>query len=394
MKALRHPNVVQLHEVMQTANHIYLVLEVVTGGELFDKIVSVRKFDEATARKYFQQLIAGVQYCHDQGIAHRDIKPENLLLDATDTLKISDFGLSNLQPMNKTGLLQTVCGTPNYVSPEVLKEKGYNGFVADAWSCGIVLFVMLAGYLPFDDINMNALFNKIERGDYRLARHFSDPVKDIISKLLCVDPVKRLTIDGVIKHPWFQVDLDKSILRHDSPKVAAPSAQQVASAIQDTKEDGEDTSVSPGESALSPPGGAASPNSKPVAASGDATIDAFQVISRLTSGALNPCMTASTEVGIVRKVTYLLIDGTAKDVVSTFQMVSCNTKMMNGEIKGFFNGSNGLLTFTATVIQTSVADRSLVEIKRGRGDIFEFQTLIKQFCTAFGAKLRSQLVEE
>jgi len=194
MKMLKQPNIVQLKEVMQTANHIYLVLELVTGGELFDKIVAAKRFDETTARKYFHQLVSGVHYCHSQGIAHRDLKPENLLLDANDTLKISDFGLSNLQRGGADGqgtLLQTVCGTPNYVAPEVLKERGYNGITADIWSCGVVLFVMLAGYLPFDDPNMNALFNKIERGEYRMARHFTEPAKDLIAKMMTVDPLKR-----------------------------------------------------------------------------------------------------------------------------------------------------------------------------------------------------------
>eukprot|EP00759_Apiculatamorpha_spiralis_P037264 PhF_6_TR37184/c2_g2_i1/m.54776 len=176
MKVLKHENIVQLREVLQTANHIYLVLELVTGGELFDRIVAAKRFDEATARRYFQQLIMGTYYCHMQGIAHRDLKPENLLLDGNDNLKISDFGLSNLQrggPQGNGTLLQTVCGTPNYVAPEVLKEKGYNGMMADVWSCGVILFVMLAGYLPFDDPNMNHLFNKIERGDFRMAKNFS-----------------------------------------------------------------------------------------------------------------------------------------------------------------------------------------------------------------------------
>ena len=179
MKLLRHEHIVQLREVLQTQKHIYLILEIITGGELFDKIVAAKRFEEPVARRYFQQLIMGVYYCHQQGIAHRDLKPENLLLDGNDNLKISDFGLSNLQRGGAGGggtLLQTVCGTPNYVAPEVLKEKGYNGITADIWSCGVILFVMLAGYLPFDDPNMNALFNKIERGDYRMARHFSEPV--------------------------------------------------------------------------------------------------------------------------------------------------------------------------------------------------------------------------
>eukprot|EP01061_Rhynchopus_euleeides_P011322 TRINITY_DN20895_c0_g3_i3.p1 TRINITY_DN20895_c0_g3~~TRINITY_DN20895_c0_g3_i3.p1 ORF type:complete len:236 (+),score=86.05 TRINITY_DN20895_c0_g3_i3:281-988(+) len=166
MKLLDHENVVKLYEVLQTQRHIYLVLEVVTGGELFDRIVAAKRFDEKTARGFFQQLILGLYYCHTQQVAHRDLKPENLLLDGRDNLKITDFGLSNLQrgalndPKGGGAMLQTVCGTPNYVAPEVLKEAGYNGITADIWSCGVILFVMLAGYLPFDDQNMNALFNK------------------------------------------------------------------------------------------------------------------------------------------------------------------------------------------------------------------------------------------
>jgi len=236
MKQLKHSNIVQLKEVMQTANHIYLVLELVTGGELFDKIVQAKRFDEPTARRYFHQLIMGIFYCHQQGIAHRDLKPENLLLDGNDVLKITDFGLSNLQRVGPNGagtLLQTVCGTPNYVAPEVLAEKGYNGIFADCWSCGVVLFVMLAGYLPFDDPNMNALFNKIERGDYRMARHFSDPVKDLIGKLLTVDPSKRLTTDGIIAHPWFQIGFDPRQFTEGNSIKDDVTASQIGTAIQD-----------------------------------------------------------------------------------------------------------------------------------------------------------------
>ncbi|EPY30101.1 serine/threonine kinase [Angomonas deanei] len=200
MNTLRHPNVVLLNEVLQSSNHYYLVLELVTGGELFDKILEAKRFDESTARGYFHQLIAGLFFCHEHGFAHRDLKPENLLLDSKGVLKISDFGLSNLQ---QDILLQTVCGTPNYVAPEVLMERGYNGLAADLWSCGVVLYVMLAGRLPFEDRNMNVLLGKIERGEYQMIRHISDPAKDLISRMLTVDPRSRISMDEVIAHPWF-----------------------------------------------------------------------------------------------------------------------------------------------------------------------------------------------
>lgn len=237
MKLLKHPHVVRLFEVMQTLNHIYIVLELVSNGELFERIVESRRFDEDTGRKYFQQLISGLYYCHQQNIAHRDLKPENLLLDEKDNLKISDFGLSNLQREGEE--LGTVCGTPNYVAPEVLSEKGYNGFMADVWSCGVILFVMLAGYLPFDDQNTNALFNKIERGDYRMSRHFTEDCKDLISKMLVVDAKKRYTLDQCIAHKWFQVGWDPSMINgnKETPGHIEVSREQVSSAVKDIDEE-------------------------------------------------------------------------------------------------------------------------------------------------------------
>lgn len=216
MKRLRQPNIIELHEVMQTSNHIYLVMELVTGGELFEKIARERRFSEEMARSYFHQLICGIHYCHKINVAHRDLKPENLLLDANGTLKISDFGLSNIQrpsPGAGSTMLQTVCGTPNYVAPEVLREQGYDGLKADIWSCGVVLYVMLAGYLPFDDENVNALFTKIERGEYRMARYFTAEAKDLIGKMLTVDPEERIALQGIIDHPWFQIDWDPDMLK-------------------------------------------------------------------------------------------------------------------------------------------------------------------------------------
>jgi 5'-AMP-activated protein kinase catalytic alpha subunit len=128
LKALNHPNVVFMKEVMQTKNHIYIVLELVTGGELFGELCQARRFDEERARKYFQQLIVGLHHCHTNGVAHRDLKLENLLLDSQGVLKINDFGLSNFQSTNEK--LQTCCGTPNDVAPEVLLDAGYNGKIA------------------------------------------------------------------------------------------------------------------------------------------------------------------------------------------------------------------------------------------------------------------------
>jgi len=142
MKLLKHDNIVELKQVMQTETKIFIVMELVTGGDLFRKIVTSKKFDEATARHYFRQLINAVQCCHSSGIAHRDIKPENILLDEKGNVKVADFGLANFQRDGE--LMKTVCGTHRYAAPEVLGEENYDGKQADMWSC-LLLFAMVAG---------------------------------------------------------------------------------------------------------------------------------------------------------------------------------------------------------------------------------------------------------
>ncbi|XP_042448983.1 CBL-interacting protein kinase 32-like [Zingiber officinale] len=161
MKLIKHPNVVRIYEVMGSKSKIFIILEFATRGELFNKIVNHGRMREDEARRYFQQLINAVDYYHSRGVYHRDLKPENLLLDAYGNLKVLDFGLSALsQQVRDDGLLHTTCGTPNYVAPEVLNDRGYDGATADLWSCGVILFVLLAGYLPFEDSNIITLYKK------------------------------------------------------------------------------------------------------------------------------------------------------------------------------------------------------------------------------------------
>nr|QSH71651.1 CBL-interacting protein kinase [Hedychium coronarium] len=205
MKLIKHPNVVRIYEVMGSKTKIFIVLEFITGGELLDKIINHGRMRESEARKYFQQLINAVDYCHSRGVYHRDLKPENLLLDAYGNLKISDFGLSALsQQVRGDGLLHTACGTPNYVAPEVLNDRGYDGATADLWSCGVILFVLLAGYLPFEDSNLMTLYNKISAAEFTCPTWFSLEVKILLTRILDPNPMIRITVPEILKNEWFK----------------------------------------------------------------------------------------------------------------------------------------------------------------------------------------------
>ncbi|KAJ7006991.1 CBL-interacting serine/threonine-protein kinase 8 [Populus alba x Populus x berolinensis] len=203
MKLVRHPYVVRLHEVLASRTKIYIILEFITGGELFDKIVHHGRLSEAEARRYFQQLIDGVDYCHSKGVYHRDLKPENLLLDSQGNLKISDFGLSAL-PEQGTSLLRTTCGTPNYVAPEVLSHKGYDGAIADVWSCGVILYVLMAGYLPFDELDLTTLYSKIDRAEFSCPSWFPVGAKSLIHRILDPKPETRITVEQIRNDEWFK----------------------------------------------------------------------------------------------------------------------------------------------------------------------------------------------
>ncbi|CAH2079999.1 unnamed protein product [Thlaspi arvense] len=205
MKIVRHPNIVRLYEVLASPSKIYIVLEFVTGGELFDRIVHNGRIEENEARKYFQQLVDAIAHCHCKGVYHRDLKPENLLLDVNGNLKVSDFGLSAL-PQRGVELLRTTCGTPNYVAPEVLSGQGYDGSAADIWSCGVILFVILAGFLPFSETDLPALYRKINAAEFSCPPWFSAEVKSLIQRILDPNPKTRIKIQGIRKDPWFRLN--------------------------------------------------------------------------------------------------------------------------------------------------------------------------------------------
>lgn len=203
MRLVRHPNIVELKEVMATKTKIFFVMEYVRGGELFAKVAR-GKLQKDLARTYFQQLISAVDFCHSRGVSHRDLKPENLLLDENGDLKVSDFGLSALpEQLRNDGLLHTQCGTPAYVAPEVLRKKGYDGAKADLWSCGVILYVLLSGFLPFQDENLMNMYRKVFKAEFEFPPWISSEARRLISKLLMADPDRRITIPGIMRVPWF-----------------------------------------------------------------------------------------------------------------------------------------------------------------------------------------------
>ncbi|XP_041102666.1 serine/threonine-protein kinase DCLK3-like [Polyodon spathula] len=207
IKSLSHPNVVRLLEEYETDSEVYLIMEFVHGGDLFDAITDSVKFTEHSAALMIIDLCQALAYTHSKNVVHRDLKPENLLVqhnvDGSTTLKLADFGLA----MEVTEPIFTVCGTPTYVAPEILSEKGY-GLQVDMWATGVILYILLCGFPPFRSLerDQEELFEIIQLGEYEFLSPYwdsiSDGAKDLISKLLVVDEHKRYTAQQVLQHPW------------------------------------------------------------------------------------------------------------------------------------------------------------------------------------------------
>ena len=203
LKKLRHKNIVQLYDIMESKHNLYFVMEYCKNGELFDYIVSKKRLKETEACCFFQQIINGVEYLHNQGIIHRDLKPENLLLDDKNHIKISDFGLSTF--FSKNNYLQTACGTPSYAPPEMLEGHEYNGEATDVWSCGIILYAMLCGTLPYSESTEEIIVKKIKTHDYVIPNYLSKDAKDLLNHILIINPKERYNIKQIQSHPWFNL---------------------------------------------------------------------------------------------------------------------------------------------------------------------------------------------
>ncbi|KAF8621753.1 hypothetical protein AX15_007546 [Amanita polypyramis BW_CC] len=214
MRTLRHSHIIKLYEVISTPSDIIFVLEY-AGGELFNYIVHNGRLPEARARRFFQQIISGIEYSHRLKIVHRDLKPENVLLDDGLNVKIADFGLSN--EISDGDFLTTSCGSPNYAAPEVIRGGVYAGPEIDVWSSGVILYVMLCGRLPFEDDDVQVLFGKISQGNFHLPSYLSPDARNLITTMLVVDPLKRITIPEITQHPFYTADLPRYLTPLPNP---------------------------------------------------------------------------------------------------------------------------------------------------------------------------------
>ncbi|KAL0363592.1 UNVERIFIED_CONTAM: CBL-interacting protein kinase [Sesamum calycinum] len=319
MKLIRHPNVIRMYEVMASKTKIYIVMEFVTGGELFDKIAARGRLKEDEARKYFQQLINAVDYCHSRGVYHRDLKPENLLLDANGLLKVSDFGLSALpQQIGEDGLLHTTCGTPNYVAPEVINNKGYDDVPRQIF--GLVV------------------------------------AKKLIKRILDPNPSTRITIGEVLENEWFKKGYKPPIFEQEEVTL------DDVNSIFNESPDSPDLVVERREER---------PPAAPVA------MNAFELIS--TSQGLNLSSLFEKQMGLVKRETRFTSKCPAKEIISKIEQAATpmgfDVKKNNYKMKlhGEKSGRKGHLSITTEIFEVAPS-LHMVELRKAGGDTLEFHS--------------------
>ncbi|XP_055901372.1 serine/threonine-protein kinase BRSK2-like isoform X5 [Biomphalaria glabrata] len=229
MKLIEHPHVLGLYDVYENKKYLYLILEHVSGGELFDYLVKKGRLTPKEARKFFRQIISALDFCHSHNICHRDLKPENLLLDEKSNIRVADFGMASLQV--EGSMLETSCGSPHYACPEVIRGEKYDGRKADVWSCGVILYALLVGALPFDDDNLRQLLEKVKKGVFHIPHFVPMDCQNLLRGMIEVDSDKRLTLEEVMRHSWVLVDTIGQI------ELELPVAQVVQTSIIPSVED-------------------------------------------------------------------------------------------------------------------------------------------------------------
>ncbi|XP_050218026.1 CBL-interacting serine/threonine-protein kinase 10 [Mercurialis annua] len=353
MRIVRHLNIVQLYEVLATKSKIYFVMEYCKGGELFNKVAK-GKLKEDVARKYFQQLINAVDFCHSRGVYHRDIKPENLLLDESENLKISDFGLSALaESKRQDGLLHTTCGTPAYVAPEVINRKGYDGSKADIWSCGVVLYVLLTGYLPFHDSNLMEMYRKIGKAEFKCPNWFPQDVRRLLSKILDPNPNTRISIAKIKESSWFKKGLNSKLKKTETESRDVDNLERSRSGPSEISS----------LSSVKPP-----------------KLNAFDLISLSAGFDLSGLF---DENPLVREARFTTVQP-ASVILSKLEDLAKRlrlkiTKKDAGLLKmeGVDEGRKGPLSIDAEIFEVT-PNFHLVEVRKCNGDSLEYQKILKE----------------
>ncbi|KAK9170602.1 hypothetical protein Syun_002742 [Stephania yunnanensis] len=315
---------------------------------------------EDEARRYFQQLINVVDYCHSRGVYHRDLKPENLLLDACGNLKVSDFGLSALsQQVRDDGLLHTTCGTPNYVAPEVLNDRGYDGATADLWSCGVILFVLLAGYLPFDESNLMTLYKKISLAEFSCPPWVSFEARKLLNRILDPNPMTRITIPQILEDEWFK--------KGYKPPVFEEKENANLDDVEAVFKDSEEHHVTENREEEQP-----------------APMNAFELISMSKGLNLDNLFDSEQE---FKRETRFTSTCPADEIISKieeaakplgFDVHKKNYKMRLQNLKA---GRKGNLNVATEVFQVAPS-LHMVEVRKAKGDTLEFHKFYKKLSTS------------